>query len=1024
MSSDSPIDRLEAWLEQPDRLAGATRALQRIAIAIVGDAATAEDIVQGAWLESLKDSNRDKGMGWMRRLVRHRSIDSYRRRLRAPEPLSGQSQEGPADGSHDHTAQLALQRELIEAVEALREPYRGVLFMRYFEGMGPAAIAQRQGASVHTIKSQLQRGLDQLRRKLAPNHHQGERWSPALLAFAGTDGVRLAAPASGASVLAPTVLIAMKTLWIPAVLFLALFGGWWAFSSDGDAAKGALSQAVEERTSHSELAGHAESGGSNGSTKEREVLPKSVQATEPAATAASTGSLQVQVLDQAGGPVAGVHVIASAVVELPQYRALYRARSNAQGWAVLEDMPAGAYTLRTDRHRPKPNVEVQIEPGAELSRTLTLLRGVRVTGQVVDEAGRPVTDAQVWMTSNSSGWTRGGVVGRSDGKGNFTILDAPKDQSIGALAAGFAPSQLVDLDLHDTSGGSAELVLKLVRGGAAVSGQVRDAAGRPLPGVLVAVGDTRRYGDMRPDGTFAENWSPLSAQTDAQGRYHLVGLEAGKHRVQMRAAGWARWSGSFEVETGQVARVDATMVPGLTLRGVVTGGDGQPVAGARILALREPITESYLQGGQVDYYGAFGAVGRLTDSQGRYSMDRVAPGETILYALEPKPEGYVPFEDIAFVKEHRVLRGESEEWNPVITDGQVIEGRLMYNDGAPIEGMFIILTGQKGEGHRVVPCESGEFRFKSLGAGPYNLRVQMWDVPPGKQEPSLAGIYPGGAPVELIADWPSPNVIDAAIVSVSLRDDGQRLEGSNDKPRILLEGDGHYQQVYGKPLAGGEGWEFRVEKPGAYRAVARLNKRIVATGPSFEIQGGETLRLPDLVTEPAGTLILKFEKDPSFELEDLWAQVSADSSPYGETLTVENRDQIQLTNLTAGPTSVLIRGNNVVEATHSVNVLAGQETTLSIPLRRAMPVTYRIHLTAEDRTGSMRVEIKDRKTGHIYDEFEREELGIYGEHFRWRVFLPLGEYTITVTKSDQPAQSKDFELTSFDAGGLPVLEFD
>ena len=82
---------------------------------------------------------------------------------------------------------------------------------------------------------------------------------------------------------------------------------------------------------------------------------------------------------------------------------------------------------------------------------LRLPAGVDVEGTVRDAAGAPVAGAGIWLSSWQPAWCAGALVGESGADGAFSLRAVPKDQSIGAVAKGFAPSKLVDLDLVDTS---------------------------------------------------------------------------------------------------------------------------------------------------------------------------------------------------------------------------------------------------------------------------------------------------------------------------------------------------------------------------------------------------------------------------------------------------------------------------------------------------------------------------------------------------------------------------------------------
>ena len=69
----------------------------------------------------------------------------------------------------DHVAEvLAAERRISVrgAVRDLREPYREVVSLRYFGELTLAEIAASTGRPLGTVKAQLYRGLDQLRKLL------------------------------------------------------------------------------------------------------------------------------------------------------------------------------------------------------------------------------------------------------------------------------------------------------------------------------------------------------------------------------------------------------------------------------------------------------------------------------------------------------------------------------------------------------------------------------------------------------------------------------------------------------------------------------------------------------------------------------------------------------------------------------------------------------------------------------------------------------------------------------------------
>ncbi len=135
----TPADNLHTYFADPAKWEQATRALQSVARAIVGDQDSAEDIVQSAWVTAMQRPSKAIGLGWLLALVRSRSIDALRRKRTVA--LTSEVPEG--SDTEPAMWKLEAQQEVLSAVQSLKEPYRSTIFLRYFEGLGPKDIAAR-----------------------------------------------------------------------------------------------------------------------------------------------------------------------------------------------------------------------------------------------------------------------------------------------------------------------------------------------------------------------------------------------------------------------------------------------------------------------------------------------------------------------------------------------------------------------------------------------------------------------------------------------------------------------------------------------------------------------------------------------------------------------------------------------------------------------------------------------------------------------------------------------------------------
>lgn len=159
------------------------RALAR---SLVRDAGHADDLVQRAFVTAIEHppANVTAPRAWIVKVMRNFARQDFRadgrRAQRERESARHEAVEPDEIG-----ARAALQRELMDAVLALREPYRSTIWARYYDGLAPREIARRHDVPVKTVKSRLARGLRELREHL-DRSRGGDRsaWLAALAPLA------------------------------------------------------------------------------------------------------------------------------------------------------------------------------------------------------------------------------------------------------------------------------------------------------------------------------------------------------------------------------------------------------------------------------------------------------------------------------------------------------------------------------------------------------------------------------------------------------------------------------------------------------------------------------------------------------------------------------------------------------------------------------------------------------------------------------------------------------------------------
>jgi len=223
-----------------DELSGQLDFVQRLARSLVRDEQIAEDVVQETMLAAVaRRPDPDSGMrAWLASVLRRRVLLHFRteqRRVARETMLLRESEGRGVTGAEAEAkrADLSLERSsmLGRAVADLGEPYRTVVVMRHLEGLPPREIARRLDRSVHTVNTQLQRGLDRLRRSLDASHGGDRRaWVAALLphALRGPKGWWPPAVRSVAGV-------SHGGLGVAAAVLASLVGAWLAARPDARA---------------------------------------------------------------------------------------------------------------------------------------------------------------------------------------------------------------------------------------------------------------------------------------------------------------------------------------------------------------------------------------------------------------------------------------------------------------------------------------------------------------------------------------------------------------------------------------------------------------------------------------------------------------------------------------------------------------------------------------------------------------------------------------------------------------------
>ncbi len=252
------------------------------------------------------------------------------------------------------------------------------------------------------------------------------------------------------------------------------------------------------------------------------------------------------VRDEAGKPVEGANI------KICPMGSRSEVKTNAEGkfevswdprmWGGPQEMETVYYLVV--RH-PERNLAAAVEI-EEDTKTLDikLVPGVVFTGRVVDPNGKGITGAKinVMMRVSSWGspitdWQKGRAV--TDAEGNFEVKAIPIEHkyNVTVSAEGYGKKQVEALadDAVDNRLDVGQLTLAVAN--LSVSGIVVDANDKPVAGARISA-----YGEGQPDRH--------NIQTDAEGKFTIEKICAGRIRVSTNVSGMQRLYGNVETEGG------------------------------------------------------------------------------------------------------------------------------------------------------------------------------------------------------------------------------------------------------------------------------------------------------------------------------------------------------------------------------------------------------------------------------------------------------------------------------------------
>ena len=131
------------------------------------DAALADDLAQDAFIAAFQQISDFRGEGtfqaWVKRIAARLYVKRWRREAKQAVALMADETE-PAAAAAANDDRI----DLDEALKSLRPAERLCVSLCYGAGLSHAEAAEALNAPLGTVKSHVKRGLDRLRRRLAP----------------------------------------------------------------------------------------------------------------------------------------------------------------------------------------------------------------------------------------------------------------------------------------------------------------------------------------------------------------------------------------------------------------------------------------------------------------------------------------------------------------------------------------------------------------------------------------------------------------------------------------------------------------------------------------------------------------------------------------------------------------------------------------------------------------------------------------------------------------------------------------
>lgn len=955
--------------------------LRRLARAIVKDQATADDLVQRAYLAALARRNSIRSpLHWLIGAIRRLALETFRsdsRRRNHERKVSGpQIDASPAE----LIEREQLRRAVFDGWMALEEPLRTTLRLRFLEGLPPREIARLECVSVEIVHARVARGIAVLRTRLASLDPADPRRPFVVLApfAAGAPleglGAIVSSVISGALVMSTKAKLAALIGAVAMTSFLVFEASSPDPRSHRESAEAPVADPRVEDPEGEPITVDAP-------TIDRETIALTEvdgKVVAPSSAHATTGSLLVKAIfdpDLAPAAHLGIRVTVFGGSRLqPEVRKIV---TDAHGEARIDDIVPGHVSIQSDRGGMDG---LEILEGDRATFEFHVPPGALIEGRVLDSSGHPVAAAGIFLSEQVSG--EGSIVAYSDSFGRYSLRNVSSLHYLGARKDGYAPSRL--RLLLGSPDARHEIDLLLPEPGGALEGTVVSASGAPIEGAAVvfdpenlAAGDTG-YG--RDDLAAV----PHSTTTDAVGRYRFGGLPQGSFAVKAHADGYSIATESVEIIRGGVTRATLRLAKSGRVRGRVIDGSGAPIASAILRNASDELLGEYTV---------------ASDREGRFELTDVPAGTVSLLVTSES--------HLERVVETIVMPGEETRVDIVLERGRAILGRVVDESGVAMKGVSIDATARdptSGEGRfsRAMSDDDGRFVLPGLAETSWTLDFM---VPPSFMFPSLRANGVAPEPSERLFRIPRATLPSASMRGRVLDPAGKPLVGA--RVTIARSGRGTAPLI----TTDSEGcFEYGPVPPGEYLAlVDPENFPILRRGP-VTIEANSSHDFGALTCSIGRRLVVHVTRPASLANADLWPQViGEDGSRFphsldGDTLTVDS--------IPPGKHTLRMSGRGVVSRSIGFVIEPGADTTLDVTIEPGFPRSVSIREFEGGERESVPFRVEDANGVLVFEShlWRTRSDAPHEGHF----VLPEGEFVLIVEGGAGAPIRKPFTIRAGD----------